>query len=124
MANGPAAACGDARVCLIGLLDKMDSFHADHVSILEAVALKQAASSSSETVPITWIDASQQGAFVEAFGVSGLPTVVAYAPGSGDYGQLVGAYDEASINKIVKKSLQHTKRALTSNLKEVRQPSF
>eukprot|EP01052_Picozoa_sp_SAG31_P038526 SAG31_NODE_5168_length_2702_cov_2.425663_2_plen_231_part_00 len=120
LSNSVEAACGEARVCLIGLLDKMDSFHSDHMTTLEAVALKQAAQAGKgEVVPVTWIDASQQGAFIDAFGVSGLPTVVVYAPGSGDYGQLVGAFDEASINKVVKKAVQFTKRALTSNLKEL-----
>ena len=60
------------RVCIIGLLDKMDPFHKDQLGVLEAVALRLAATTEEE-VPVVWVDAAQQGAYIESFGVSGAP---------------------------------------------------
>merc|ERR1719272_556626 len=46
------------RVCVIGLLDKMDPFHKDQLGVLEAVALRLAATTEEE-VPVVWVDAAQ-----------------------------------------------------------------
>ena len=72
----PKDACGGARICAIALLDTYDSFHADHLAVLDSVALHQMAkvARGTESVPITWIDSANQPDFVQAFGIASLPT--------------------------------------------------
>ena len=79
----PQAACGEgARLCAIALLDKLDSFHTNQKQVLDGVALKMVAKAakgdSFEATPLTWVDAASQGAFMEAFNVASLPTVVVW----------------------------------------------
>ena len=121
METPPKVACGEARVCLIALLDTFDSFHADQMAILEAVSLHNTAkvAKGGEAVPITWIDSANQPAFVEAFGVASLPTVVVWSPETGDYGQLLGSYETGTINRLVDKAARFTKRALTMNVAQL-----
>ena len=43
-----AAACGEARICVIGLLDKLDPhFEKTHMGMLQSLALRQAARGTS-----------------------------------------------------------------------------
>jgi hypothetical protein len=117
----PKAACDGARICVIALLDTYDTFHADQMAILEAVALHNGAKAAkgAEAVPITWIDSANQPAFVDAFGIASLPTVVVWEPATGSYGQLLGSYESGTINRLVDKAVRNTKRVLTMNVAEL-----
>jgi hypothetical protein len=117
----PKVACEGARICAIALLDTYDSFHADQMGILEAVALHNGAKAAkgAETVPITWIDSANQPDFVQAFGIASLPTVVVWSPETGDYGQLLGSYEAGTINRLVDKAARFTKRTLTMNIAQL-----
>ena len=117
-------ACGEGRLCAIALVDSYDSHHEGQIEILEGVALKAMAKAakadSYESTPVIWLDTSSQGAYLDAFNVASVPTVVMWNPATGDYGEMRGAYDVDKIFRFVDQATRFTKRYLTGgNVKEL-----